>query len=386
MRKLLLLIAILLPLHQKAHGQIVLSSASYPASLTGTDSLKTTTSASLFPDFSPAANGLWDMSIVTDSTPVFFRYRVPSLSYQFADSVWHNIFGFQYQGNVECDITSTNLNQYGVSTPRSAHSISSMTAGPFDSFIVNLQFNAFSSPREILFFPTLISSSWSSSFRSDLQFLLTFLMLGDTLAPGIVRRYTTEKDSVVGWGKMRVTDSAGAPSAYLNVLQVQTMITYTDSFFLKGAPFSNTMLTFFSVTQGQRDTVYEQNYYRLQEVTPLARVEFRDAGYTQPYKATTHVQRLSNVGVAVTDRQAGIKLYPNPANSRVINLAMPPISGEWQYRLLEISGKCMMKGSINPGSTQVNLQLPATLAGGIYYLELIGEAAQKTVLPLELAD
>ena len=201
-------------------------------------------------------------------------------------------------------------------------------------------------------------------------------MGGDTSAPGIVRTYTTETDSVVGWGKMRINDATGSPSHFLDVLQVQTIITHTDSFFLKGLPFSTTMLTFFSVTQGQKDTIYEQNFYRQSEVTPLAQVEFRDAGYTQPYKATTHVQRLSNVGVPVTGIESKWKVYPNPVCSNSLYIEMPACNGTAAYELTGMDGQKVLTGILPVNVQTAKLDIPASVAPGIYNLQLYVKGCQ----------
>ena len=54
------------------HAQITLISSGYPSSLIGTDTLKVTTAASAFPSLIHATSGSWDLSAVTDSTPVLY--------------------------------------------------------------------------------------------------------------------------------------------------------------------------------------------------------------------------------------------------------------------------------------------------------------------------
>src|SRR5947209_297221 len=99
MQKIIILLAALLPVCGMA--QITLDHTGYPTSVLGTDSLKVTTAASSFPPLSPSTGGMWDLSAVMDSTPVFFAYRVQGIaSYQYADSGLFQVGGFTYHGNV----------------------------------------------------------------------------------------------------------------------------------------------------------------------------------------------------------------------------------------------------------------------------------------------
>ena len=346
------------------HGQIGLNIGSYPASVIGTDSLKVTTAASAFPSLAPVENGIWDMSIVTDSAPVFFAYRVPtSTPYQFADSNEYNFASYSYQGNVQSSITSAGIFDYGINVQQVGYGLYPITGNSGDTLIINNQNITYSSSRIKIGFPANYSSSWTSVYESDLNFQLTYSLGGFTLAPGIMKKYITEKDSVIGWGKMRIKDITGFPSDYLNVLQVQTVIIQTDSFFINSAPFSLTMLSFFGLSQFQKDTTYEQNYYRTGEVTALAQVEFRDAAYTQPYKATTHVQRLMDVGVPAATGNNSLRIYPNPVTTDAVSVELPA-TGAWNYALIGMDGKEVARGTLQAKEKIVQLELPAWLHPG----------------------
>ncbi len=364
-------------------AQISLDSTSYPGSLIGKDSLKVTTSNYAFPSLAPATPGMWDLSTVTDSVPVLFAYRVTTDSFQFADSNNFVFNIFNYQGNIQSSVSAVNFSGKSVKISRSANSIMSWTLGTSDSFIIPAQTMTYSAPHIKIAFPATYNSNWSSAYQSDLNFQLTYLLGGDTLAPGIIRSYTIEKDTVVGWGKLSVKDVGGSPSPFLNVLQVKTIITQVDSYFLKGVPFTNTMLTFFGVSQGQKDTIYEQNYYRSQEVTPLAKVEFRDAAYTQPYKATTHVQRLQNVGVATQTQEEGIRVYPNPVTNGLLHIDLPPGASDGEYELMDMNGKKIKSGKLQSGSACLSLP---NLSAGIYFLKILRQGAQEYITPLEIGN
>ena len=385
MKNILRSLFVLLCASPALQAQITLSPTGY-TSVLGTDSLKVTDSISAFPALAAMANGTWDMSVVTDSVPVHFLYKVASGTYSYADSTVYSFRGFNYQGNVNTSITSSGILEYGVDIQRVAYSIATITSGPNDSFIILGQNMLYTAPRKKIALPATYHTSWSSAYSSDLDFQLSFLSATYNHAPGIVRQYTTEKDSVIGWGRMRVKEEDGTPSPYQYVLQVQTMIIHTDSFFLNGSVFSNALLTFFHLAEGQKDTTYEQNYYRPAEVTALAQIDFNDSAYTQPYTATTHVQRLRDAtGVANIFNNTTVKVYPNPATNGSITLQLPSIPGVWSYELIDMNGSSAGSGPLSANGGLATVVLPLSLSAGIYYIKVSNNGTQVSVIPLEIA-
>ena len=385
MKNILRSLFVLLCASTALQAQIILNSSGY-TSVLGADSLKVTDSGSAFPSLAAMANGMWDMSVVTDSVPVHFLYKVADGAYSYADSAVYNFGGFGYQGNVNTSITSSGILEYGINIQLVAYSIATITSGPNDSFIILGQNMLYTAPRKKIALPATYHTSWSSAYSSDLDFQLSFLSATYNHAPGIVRQYTTEKDSVIGWGRMRVKEEDGTPSPYQYVLQVQTMIIHTDSFFLNGSVFSNALLTFFHLAEGQKDTTYEQNYYRPAEVTALAQIDFNDSAYTQPYTATTHVQRLRDAtGVANIFNNTTVKVYPNPATNGSITLQLPSIPGVWSYELIDMNGSSAGSGPLSANGGLATVVLPLSLSAGIYYIKVSNNGTQVSVIPLEIA-
>ena len=366
-----------------AYAQITLDASTYPASVTGTDSLMATTVSSTFPSFAPTVDGIWDMSTVTDSATILYAYRVPTNTYQFADSNFYNFSTFTYQGNIQSSIVGAGILEYGLNVQSGGSSLFSITFGPTDSIIIPTQDTLYSSPRTKIAFPAMYHSSWSSAYSYDLKYEVSISPIYDH-TPGIVRRYVTEKDSVTGWGKMRVKDITGGPSSWFNVLQVQTTITGTDSFFLNGAVAPGTLLSDLGLVQGQTDTTYEQNYYRKEEVTPFANVKFTNGTFTTPVKATTHVQRLDNVGVEDITGNSGLRIYPNPVTGNHITIELPAINGSWTYELTDICGGRITAGPIETNSTPAQISLPSSLSPGVYYMKLYNGGKQACVKPIDV--
>jgi len=234
--------------------------------------------------------------------------------------------------------------------------------------------------------PAAYHSVWSSNYQFDVDFQISVALESLTHAPGIARSYVTEKDSVVGWGQMRVKDMTGSPSGYWNVLQVKSEITTADSFFLDGSsttPTLSFLLTDLGLTQGKQTTTYQQNYYRIGEVTPLAQVSFTDATYAHPYKAITHVQRLGTTGIGMIN-EAAVKMYPNPVTGGTISVDLPYTTGCWAYEVINVSGQAIAQASLSPNNGRANISLPASLPDGIYYVRITNDNKQVIVRSFEV--
>ena len=379
MKKIILLFAGLV-LAFASGAQITLVSTAYPTSLIGTDTLKVTTAASAFPSLAVATNGSWDMSTVTDSSAILYAYRVnpDTVACQFSDSNMYSFSTYTYQGNVQSSLLTGGLMEYGVDVQAATFTI---TGG---SITVPAQHTLFTSARTVIKLPATMSSSWSSVYESDFDYLLTFAPIY-TAAPGIVKSYITEKDTVAGWGQMRVKDLAGMPSAWFPVLQVQSRVITVDSFMLNGTPAPALVLSSLGVTQGQADTAYAENYYRTGEVTAFANVSFTDGTYSTPAQATTHTQRLGTTGITNVLNNAAVNIYPNPVSNGIISIDLPAMTGEWTYQLMDINGKTVTAGPLQASSNHAQLSLPTT-APGIYCIRLLNNDQQVCVKTIEIKN
>lgn len=354
---------------QKADAQITLSQSTFPLSVLGTDTLKKTMSGNTFPSLLPATNGSWDMSSLIDTTPVYYNYRVSSASHQYADSNYYRFLNFPCLGNAQIDISSTGITEYGIKMLSDKFSLTLYTANPTDSLFIPQQDILYSSPLSKISFPTTYGTSWYSDYYSTLNLQVSINSMSYNHSPGYLRRHTIEKDSVTGWGKMRVNDLTGMPSSWFDVLQVQSIIFTQDSFFLNGSPFTVPLLLSLQLTQGAKTTTYKQNYYRIGEVTPLESVLFTDSTFTHPYSAMTHTQRLVNVGVDEIVENP-VVVYPNPVKGNIINVQLPITTIPWAYELVDISGKIIISGLINNHVGDGEITLPKDIKQGNYVLRI----------------
>jgi hypothetical protein len=266
--------------------------------------------------------------------------------------------------------SGTGIKEYEVYVHRKDTDLLSLTGNSLDTLFIPAQTVANSTPMIHMGFPATYNSVWQSNYSNSTTYELTVAMFSYVHKPFVRRRYIQRRDTVKGWGKMKVRNAAGFSSDYFDVLQIYSTTITTDSFFTDGVPAVPSVVTMFSLEQGKKDTTYVQRYYRAQEVTPLATIVYLDAGYTQPIKATTHIQRLKAASVdEVTDKETPI-LYPNPTSDGCIYLANLPTIGESSYILTDVKGALMYSGVIDKKELPSRVVLPKWLDTGIYILNV----------------
>ena len=254
-----------------------------------------------------------------------------------------------------------------------------MTLGPTDTFYILGQTALYSSPVREMAFPASSLSSWSSAGYVDVAFELSVATFFYLHEPGYMRTHIQRSDVVTNWGKMRVRDMSGAPSPYIDVLQVQTTTITTDSAFLSGGPMPAHIQLLLGITQGKSDTVYTHSYYRKGEVTPLASVEFTDETFSHAVRAKTHVQRLTTA-VRETESENVPYLYPNPA-SGIVHVE-DPLAAFCNYCITDLSGRVLQSGNLANHVRSHSIPLDSKLANGFYCMRLTDLSGRTTTAGL----
>lgn len=357
---------------QLSQCQVTLNATDYPTVLTGVDTLRITTAASLFPAFSTSTPGMWDMTLTSDSSAVIESVRKHVVGYEFGDSSSNLIGLFGYSTLDLGSFAGSALSIVGQKSFYASFSLTSMTMGPTDSFFILGQTSTYSSPIQEIAFPATNSSSWNSVGFVDVAFELSVATYFYLHEPGYMRTYTRHSDVVTNWGKMRVRDASGGPSPYIDVLQVQTTTITTDSAFLSGGPMPGHIQLLLGITQGKTDTVYSQSYYRVGEVTPLAYVEFTDATFSHALRAKTHVLRLTtNVASPAADNR--MVLFPNPA-ADAVDIADEEVTFT-RYEITDVAGRVVQHGGMVPGARHQVL-LNEGIGNGYYTMRLFANSGK----------
>ncbi len=365
-----LVFSLMLIVFSRTGAQISLNSTSFATVGTGVDSLRVSLHSAVLPVLPAATVETWDMTAIVDSLPYFWHARVNSSFYQYADSNEYSLGAYRYEGNAGVNISGGGIIEPEVEVKKREYNLATLTIDPFDTLFIPGQTVANSTPLIHVGFPATYNSVWQSNYSNSTTYELTVAMFSYVHKPFVRRRYVQRRDTVKGWGKMKVRNAAGFSSDYFDVLQIFSTTITTDSFFTDGVPAVPSVVTMFSLEQGKKDTSYVQRYYRAQEVSPLATIVYRDAGYTQPIKATTHIQRLKVASVdKVTDKETPV-IYPNPTSDGCIYLANLPTIGKCSYILTDVKGNQICSGVINKNETPNRLVLPEWLSNGIYLLNV----------------
>lgn len=360
-------------------GQETLTYADYGSSLLGMDSIKVSVYYSGYPTIVPLAPGVWDLTGIIDSVPVLYQHRVAAPPYQYADSNNYSFVGYAYRGNVLTTVHTTGIIQYGIKVYSANYNISASTFDPYDSLFIPGQTSSYVAARTKLALPATYLSAWSSVYKYDIEFELSVAAFSYLHEPGVVRKYVTEYDTVTGWGQMTIKDVTGWPSPQMNVLQVRTRTVTTDSFFLGGSPMPGSLMTTLGLVQGKRDTVYDYSFYRKGEVNPLARVLYRDAGYTQPYKAFKYAQRFVASGIEREDAGNQVRVYPNPVKNKKLNLNLPGMKGKCTYHLIDLAGRMVSSGAEQADHGKCIINLQAAVVPGNYLLHIEGSGVHESM-------
>ena len=157
-----------------------------------------------------------------------------------------------------------------------------------------------------------------------------------------------------------------------------------DSFFINGDPASSPILSGLGLVQGQVTTTYEQNYYRAEEVTPLANVRFSDSTYATPVRATTHAQRLVKVGVADVSSNSEVNIYPNPVCDRQVVVSLPGLAGAWSYQLIDAGGRLVADAALTVSGNKAQIALPKSVTAGMYIVKLSNNGKQICVRSIDV--
>jgi hypothetical protein len=369
MQKLTLCILLIL-LTRSVSAQIILVETDLPVVLTGVDTIKMTKASSPFPMLLFTTGATWDMTGMVDSNSLMYLYRTTFSTFQFVDSESESVFSYSYKSQPYSSVESWGIVESGMNILDTSYELSSLTFGFEDSFFIPAQTIDYSSPDITIPFPATYGTWWNANYYYDIAYKLSLAFPPNDHTPGFVLWFVTKRNTVDGWGWVKINDINGSPSPDIPVLQVKCRTIVSDSFYLNGEPLPGTLLTLFSVQQGKADTIYEQHYLRRGYVTPVVNVRFRDESYTQPLWAKKHIHRLLPDEISNVN-DASVSIYPNPVtgNKLFIHTQQPGAS----YSIQNVLGATVASGVIK----EPVLTVPDDLVNGLYFLEIYSGDARS---------
>jgi hypothetical protein len=357
--------------------------------------------------FKPASNHSWDLSnIMYDGGYRYYSRKSCPAPYRYMDSLYNDdLKGMMHTSYSMNYFTVSGIHAWAHLTYDQKISLAPFTGNVLDSMTVPVQPELhYSAGHTKVAYPLTMNTKWGSNFWFKTQLRIEGPTFGIGNADTPVIRYTQhmEKDTVVGWGKMRVKSIGGDVESYVDVLQVKSVITQIDSFYYSKVNVSDTIpgdsllrvkLKAYLVSTGLGVPANVQNYskisyMRVGEIHPFVTVFMtNDTFITKVEVHTAHPWPLDISNPSIT--QEALKVYPNPVSGNVVNLALAiPQDGNWSCEVLNVMGQSVaaqpLTFSITNTTSQV--QLPSSVVPGTYYLRITRNGELMTVKPLTIQN
>lgn len=388
MIKSLRLVSLCALLSTQLQAQITINASDLPSNKTGNDTVYSIFLDGTVPAVSAATNKLWNFSNTSyDSKYYVSRYNAVTgfTNATTSNTVYYDSLGgsgsFHYETDLMFAVSSSGIKTYGERLKRQAYKIQG--GGPNDSVVILAQDVVYDQPTVTLALPLTTNSSWNSTSHATYNMSVIYMS-----APLSAQRKTTitTNSQVIGWGDAKLKFYTGQPAGAIHVLEVESQLTNTDSFFVNGSPAPGSLLTQAGLTQGKKSYIYTRNFYRKGELTPLVSVSYKDAAYTQLKDINIHRDRLPpfDESVANVTLNNQVKLYPNPASGGSVNIEFSVNNTKWSYELISINGQILAADALNVNGSKASVNIPANTATGNYYLKLINEKGEMAVKQLTI--
>ncbi len=318
-------------------------------------------------------NGMWDLSSATYAPGTFITTDVATTSTTFPSATYKRTISYTLNGTLGYGAElywskdNSGFYEYGEKIARQAYSLASVTGSNMDSLVFPAQDVIYSAPGKDRMYPMTNGTHWSSSYDAVTHLNLTVTMASMNNTPGERRTHKETRDTVKGWGQMRITDGNGMTSGYMNVLAVQHREYVRDSFYLGGAPASPTLLSAFGVTQGQVTTRFQNLFIRDGEMTALLDLTFSDSTFTAVTDGQVSRTRLAagTNSVSAVQPRFEYNAYPNPVTNGTLHISGLSQNHTWTYSMTALNGQTLKTGTLTAGKAELNL---SELTPGVYTL------------------
>ena len=395
MRSFLLTVFTILLLSSNSFAQLILNQINHPANSGITERGKYLKTGTFFlPD--TAANQEFDYSggiqsgdsimprvyLTSDNTTDFpgsNRYYVESLS-----STGLTFSASFYESNTT---SAHSLIGYAIEK-RQGFDISSFTQSKGDSVVFIKQAHLFKTPNTILAYPATYKSNWSYTNRLVTNFLLNlhYSFLANYNYDSCERvQNITHRDSVLGWGKMKVPFGTSGTADY-DVIMVKYWEKVNDSFYTydttqhKYKPTPDFLLSALGLSNGADTFNYGYKFYRPFFSDPLM-VIGANSSYTKATDAYYDPDHIGTTGIASnTVEISGVNVYPNPSGNGKFTLEFDKLSNEkYTASLVNFLGQKITEKTVSgSGHQQLTMQLDENAPSGMYFYT-IADAQGKMI-------
>lgn len=383
-KKLLFIGLFSLGLTAFAQAQITINAADMPAP---TGPYLFDDVSGLLPNISPATNADWDFSAALGNNPItsdYFPETIPLFTNAGVDAyrlLFKNMnTDFGYNLYMEFDFNANGVDDIAADVPEQNNTLQPFTGNINDSIFIPAQSYFASVPRRIVKFPFTANSSWASSSRRVTDMIFNIPAFGLNHAP-VQHAYTwVRKDTIVGWGKMRVYTPDGPSIAY-DVLMDKVSEYTLDSFYLAGNPAPPALLSAFGVTQGQKTEVaYRYNFYRKGSFNFLSSLFFDNPNYTNYLSAFIAKDDIETAPPSASHERVTYStvLYPNPSAGSELNIQL--MGADFtvsSFSIFDKMGRELRHGQVEGQGSSLKIRLNDTLTSGQYFVNLKGGDGQS---------
>ena len=336
------------------------------------------------------ANQAWDYSSLKGAYQKGNLLAAPSYSTTAVQDTDANLLNYEtsidphsfIQTCTVYDIDDQGLFYAGKIFPKTkATSESQFTGNIKDSTYFPPQY--FQARENIIPFPATMGTSWVSKLNYTITLNMTAIDYGLNKTSGKIERQVFIKDTVVGWGTLKIPVIT-QPSIPYNVLLVRRYYVQIDSYFVKNGstfqPAPPPLLTAYTVKQHDTtNKAYSEYFVRAGNGYPLLSIGY---GNDETY---THVTSVSfdadNVKAGIENEDynpIGLNIYPNPANSGAIHFQFTKNSGQvWRITIFNLIGQTV-KTMKTEGTGNRDIQMDCgDFKPGMYFVNIIDESGDK---------
>ena len=335
-------------------------------------------------------NQIWDYSMIEDTLPnrTFFlgNGTQPATARPTAFSPANlESNDFYYLRNYSVPIrtyyllNSAAYDVLGDSLFSAAFSLQSVTGKVTDSISFKGSIRPVSPPLRLYRFPFTINSSWPTTNKTTTDFILYVPNFGINNTPGQQVQTLVSKDSIVGWGILKLRNPSTGGVLSFNVLLQYRQRTTIDSFFLSGQPAPQLLMGTFGLVQGDKNTTTTFRFLGPNFKAPYLTISTDSAvtRVTNIYRAFLPNLGLSSGNKELVNLDIVTQVFPNPTTEGVTLSFNKKSAADWHVLVYDEAGKMMALKPIiaGVGATEYRLNFEMALPNGNYFFNLSDENA-----------
>jgi hypothetical protein len=213
-------------------------------------------------------------------------------------------------------------------------------------------------------------------FRNKINtsFELTYSALGLAGYQGELVTSVSKKDSIVGWGQIKLPHPEGG-TMLLNTLLKRVSIITTDSAYSMGAVIPDVILDGVGFTQGATIQYNYYQFYRENLFVPVLNILFLNNNYETPtqYTYNQDTAGLKDLTPATQiyegNNQMHLSIYPNPTTGSTINIEFYSASPQaYTIEISDIFGSLIKTANTGIISGLSNISVDVeNISGGTYF-------------------